>query len=355
MPEHAPPDDLLRVESLTTHIPVRGGILGRRIGVVHAVDDVSFTMKAGETLGLVGESGCGKTTTGRSILRLQPATSGKVVFDGRDVFALSAREMKALRADMQVVFQDPSSALDPRMDVTEAVAEGLAAHGVSARAERQQRVREMLDRVGLSAHAARRYPHELSGGQRQRVVIARALALRPRFVVCDEAVSALDVSIQAQVLNLLGELKRELSLTYLFIAHDLSVVQYFSDRVGVMYLGRLVELGGAEELYARPLHPYTRALLAAAPNPDPDAARRSAPLQGDLPSPLDPPSGCRFRTRCPVAIERCAVETPPLRRVRGVRGEQLVACHRVDDDGQGPHLPPIENGVEAAAGPGKGV
>ncbi|MCS7061250.1 MAG: ABC transporter ATP-binding protein [Anaerolineae bacterium] len=316
--------DLLQVQSLVKYFPIRGGILQRTVAQVKAVDNVSFTIKRGETLGLVGESGCGKTTVGRTILRLIPATSGKVIFEGRDVFSLSGSELKALRRDMQIIFQDPYSSLDPRMPIGESVAEGLLVHGMRDGKKRNEIVMEMLKKVGLEDYHARRYPHEFSGGQRQRIGIARALALRPKFIVCDEPVSALDVSIQSQVLNLLKDLQREFGLTYLFIAHNLSVVEHISDRVGVMYLGKLVELTDRETLFREPLHPYTKALLSAIPIPDPTLKRERIILQGEVPSPINPPSGCRFHPRCPVAIDRCKVEDPPFEELRP---NHLVACH----------------------------
>jgi oligopeptide/dipeptide ABC transporter ATP-binding protein len=281
-----------------------------------------------ETLGLVGESGCGKTTTGRTILRLAKATSGQVLFEGRDVFSLSNSEMTKLRAQMQIIFQDPYSSLNPRMPVGDIIGEGLWVHGMKNRAEREATVQHFLSVVGLRKEYVRRYPHEFSGGQRQRIGVARALALRPKFIVCDEPVSALDVSVQSQVLNLLKDLQKEFGLTYLFIAHDLSVVEYLSDRVGVMYLGKMAELAGAEELYRNPLHPYTRALLSAIPNPDPRVRKQRIVLQGDVPSPINPPSGCRFRTRCPIAIERCAKEEPAFRLMGN---QHWVACHRAEE------------------------
>jgi oligopeptide/dipeptide ABC transporter ATP-binding protein len=317
-------ESIVEVDDLRVWFPVRDGLLRRRVGYLRAVDDVSFTIGRGETLGLVGESGCGKTTTGRAILRLQPATGGSVTFDGRDVLALGSEEMRKLRARMQIVFQDPYSSLDPRFTIGASIAEGVRAQKLAKAGQLDGIVKDLLDAVGLDGEMRRRYPHELSGGQRQRVVIARALATRPDFIVCDEAVSALDVSVRAQVLNLLQDLQEQFGLTYLFIAHDLSVVQHVSDRVAVMYLGKIVEVAGADELYTAPLHPYTRALLTAIPNPDPRHAGGRAPLAGEVPSPLDIPTGCRFRTRCPLAIGRCAVEEPLL----GPPGStHQVACH----------------------------
>jgi oligopeptide/dipeptide ABC transporter ATP-binding protein len=304
---------LLEVNNLIKYFPVRSGLLKRVQGWVQAVDDVSFFIREGETFGLVGESGCGKTTIGRTLLRLLPATAGEVIFDGRNVFDLRANELKKLRRDVQIIFQDPYSSLDPRMQVGESIAEGLRIHTDKGGQERYDVVVEMLGRVGLRAEHARRYPHEFSGGQRQRIGIARALALRPKFIVCDEPVSALDVSIQAQVLNILKDLQRDFSLTYLFIAHNLSVVEHFSDRVGVMYLGKMVETAARDDLYRDPLHPYTQALMSAIPIPDPKLKRQRVILQGDVPSPLNPPSGCRFHTRCPLAIAQCKQEEPPFK------------------------------------------
>jgi oligopeptide/dipeptide ABC transporter ATP-binding protein len=317
-------DNLLEVVHLKTYYPVLGGILRRRIGWVKAVDDVSFAIKRGETMGLVGESGCGKTTVGRSIIRLLKPISGEVRFEGRDILALPNDEMKKVRKDMQIIFQDPYGSLNPRMPVGDIIGEGLLVHGMKNRKEREEVVQYFLSVVGLRKEYVRRYPHEFSGGQRQRIGIARALALRPKFVVGDEPVSALDVSIQSQVLNLLKDLQKEFGLTYLFIAHDLSVVEYISDRVGVMYLGKLVELASAEELYANPRMPYTQALLSAIPVSDPTVKKQRIVLQGDVPSPINPPSGCPFRTRCWLAQDICAAETPPLREVSP---NHFAACH----------------------------
>jgi peptide/nickel transport system ATP-binding protein/oligopeptide transport system ATP-binding protein len=294
---------------------VRGGFLQRVVAWVRAVDDVSLTIRHGETLGLVGESGCGKTTIGRTILRLIPATSGSVDFDGRSVLELNSRELKALRRDMQIIFQDPLSSLDPRMPIGECVGEGLKVHKIGTSRERLETVHRTLRMVGLEDYHARRYPHEFSGGQRQRIGIARAIALRPRFIVCDEPVSALDVSIQSQVLNILRDLQAELNLTYLFIAHNLSVVEHISDRVAVMYVGKIVELAQRDELYRNPLHPYTKALMSAIPVPDPRLTRERIILPGDVPSPLNPPSGCRFHPRCSVAIEQCPIREPEFKEV----------------------------------------
>jgi peptide/nickel transport system ATP-binding protein/oligopeptide transport system ATP-binding protein len=291
---------------------VRAGLLQRVAAHVKAVDDISFHIYEGETFGLVGESGCGKTTVGRTILRLIPATSGTVHFDGQNIFEMGGGELKKLRRYMQIIFQDPFSSLDPRLPVGASISEGLTIHTDKKADERYEIVVEMLARVGLRADHARRYPHEFSGGQRQRIGIARALALRPKLIVCDEPVSALDVSIQAQVLSILKELQRDFGLTYLFIAHNLSVVEHFCGRVGVMYLGKLVEVASRDALFADPLHPYTQALMSAIPVPDPTLKRQRILLQGDVPSPLNPPPGCRFHTRCPLAFDRCSQEEPPL-------------------------------------------
>ncbi|WGV62073.1 dipeptide ABC transporter ATP-binding protein [Brevibacillus brevis] len=317
-------EDLLVVKNLKKYYPITGGVLGGEVGVVKAVDDVSFTVKSGETLGLVGESGCGKSTTGRSLLRLIEPTSGEINFDGTDVMSLSTDAMRKMRRDMQIVFQDPFASLNPRHNIEKILEEPLIVHGLGSSAERKKRVQEMLEIVGLSSYHASRYPHQFSGGQRQRIGIARALMLKPKLIVADEPVSALDVSIQSQVLNLMQDLQREFGLTYLFIAHDLSVVRHISDRVGVMYLGRIVELTTSSQLYSNPLHPYTKALLSAVPSPDPDALRERVILQGDVPSPAKPPSGCTFHTRCPHVTEECRTVRPEF---ADTGDGHFVACH----------------------------
>jgi oligopeptide transport system ATP-binding protein len=321
-------DALLEVRDLVKQFPVRRGLFGQAGGQVRAVDGVSFDVRRGEVLGLVGESGCGKTTTGRCILRLIEPTSGSVRFDGRDITRLSRRELRPLRRQMQVIFQDPYSSLNPRLTVGSMLTEALAIHGLAHGARARGRVAELLELVGLSPDHARRYPHEFSGGQRQRIGVARALAVEPRLIVADEPVSALDVSIQAQIVNLLQDLQQKMGLTYLFVAHDLSVVEHISDRVAVMYLGRLVELAGAEALYRAPRHPYTLSLLSAIPVPDPGRRRRRIVLKGDVPSPADPPAGCSFHPRCPIARERCSRERPALREISPGHAS---ACHFAEE------------------------
>ncbi len=318
--------ELIRVDHLKKYFPVRGGVLQRTVAWVQAVDDVSFSIQEGETLGLVGESGCGKTTVGRTILRLIEPTAGAVYYQDTDIFNLKGPNLKAMRRNMQIIFQDPYASLDPRMPIGDSVMEGLRIHKIGTPKERYETAIRTLKKVGLEDYHARRYPHEFSGGQRQRIGIARALALMPSFIVCDEPVSALDVSIQSQVLNILKDLQSEFSLTYLFIAHNLSVVEHISNRVAVMYLGKMVELTSREELFRNPLHPYTQALMSAIPIPDPRMRRERSILTGDVPSPLRPPSGCRFHPRCPVAMAHCAVEEP---KFKEVSPGHSVACWRV--------------------------
>ncbi len=321
---------LLEVNHLVKYFPVRAGLLQRVRAWVKAVDDVSFFINEGETFGLVGESGCGKTTVGRTILRLIPSTSGEVIFNGRNIFEVGDSDLKPLRRDMQIIFQDPFSSLDPRLPIGESISEGLRVHTDLSGQERYDIVAEMLTRVGMRAEHARRYPHEFSGGQ--RVAIARCLTLEPEVLVLDEPVTALDVSVQAQILNLLKDLQRELGLTYLFIAHNLSVVEHISDRVGVMYLGKMVEMASRDALYADPLHPYTQALMSAIPVPDPTVRRQRILLQGDVPSPLNPPTGCRFHTRCPLAFDLCSQEEPPL---KDYGGGHFAACHWLETGERG--------------------
>ena len=320
---------LIEVRNLKKYFPVKKGVFSRVVAQVRAVDDISFALAPGETLGLVGESGCGKTTAGRSLLRLIEPTSGEVLYNGANLLSLSPEELRRHRRDLQIIFQDPYSSLNPRMTVGAIVSEGLTVHGIGEKAERIERVKQTLHQVGLDPAYVNRYPHEFSGGQRQRIGLARALVLNPKFIVCDEPVSALDVSVQSQVVNLLVDLKDKYGIAYLFISHDLSVVQYISDRVAVMYLGEIVETAKSAELYQKPLHPYTQALLSAVPVPDPDRKRTRIILQGDVPSPLNPPAGCRFHPRCPVAIQGLCDKVAP--RLLDYAGHQ-AACHVVEKE-----------------------
>ena len=317
---------LLRVENLKKYFPIMQGVIRRKVGDVKAVDGVTFNIYRGETLGLVGESGCGKSTTGRVILQLYPATEGKIFYRDKELTTLSGESLRKIRPEMQMIFQDPHASLNPRMTVGSIVSEPLDEHSVVRGKEKQARVEELLDLVGLNPMHANRYPHEFSGGQRQRIGIARALALNPKFIICDEPIAALDVSIQAQVVNLLEDLQAELGLTYLFISHDLSMIRHIAQRVAVMYLGRIMELTKQAELYSHPLHPYTQALLSAVPTPNPamEEQRKRIILEGDVPSPADPPPGCPFNTRCPIAVDRCSQEIPEWRELKP---EHWVACH----------------------------
>ncbi|MDF2679228.1 MAG: dipeptide transporter ATP-binding protein [Brevibacillus sp.] len=315
---------LMQVRNIKKYFPVEKGLFGKKTGTVHAVDNVSFDIYEKETLAIVGESGCGKSTLGRTLIRLLDATEGSAHFEGRDIFTMSQTELRQLRKQMQIIFQDPFASLNPRMKVSDIIAEPLVTHETIGRKEREDRVAELMELVGLRKAYSSRYPHMFSGGQRQRIGIARALALHPKFIVCDEPVSALDVSIQSQIINLLQKLQEQNNLTYLFISHDLSVVRYFSDRIGVMFLGKMMELGPTEEVYRRPLHPYTKFLIAAAPVPDPHARNQEKLiLEGDIPSPLRPPSGCRFHTRCPYVQDICKSQEPQIQQI----DDRSVACH----------------------------
>lgn len=322
-------DILLRVIDLALHFPIYAGVFGRQVGAIRALDGINLEVRRGRTLGLVGESGCGKSTAGRTILRLCDPTRGRIVFDGQDITHLQGKKLCRIRPRMQMTFQDPQACLNPRMTVGSIIAEPLTEHSVLKGKEKEERIHELLSSVGLNPKFANRYPHEFSGGQCQRVGIARALALNPAFIVCDEPIASLDVSIQAQVVNLMEDLQRRLSLTYLFISHDLSMVRHLCNEVAVMYLGKMVELAPRDLIYTDPLHPYTKALLSAVPVPDPkvERGRQRIILKGDVPSPANPPSGCRFRTRCPVAFDRCAMEEPAWRKMAGNR---WVACHRAE-------------------------
>ena len=325
-------DYLLEVNNLKIHFPVHGGIFRRQVGKVHAVDGINLYIRPGKTVGLVGESGCGKTTVGRSILRLYVPTEGKVLFDNNDLSLMGKRQLRELRKDMQMVFQDPFESLNSRHTIGYILEEPFAIHGIGTSQERKREVKRLLEKVGLPESASQRFPHEFSGGQRQRIGIARAIALNPRLVICDEPVSALDVSIQSQILNLLLDLQQDMNLTYLFIAHDLAVVKHVSDLVAVMYLGKIVEYTDADSLYRKPQHPYTDALISSIPVPDPKVKRIMKILEGDVPSPINPPSGCRFHTRCPIMIDQCVHEEPELRPAPGTSGDgHLVACHRAGE------------------------
>ena len=322
-------EHLLEVNNLKMHFPIHGGIFWKHIGNVYAVDDVSFNIKPGETVGLVGESGCGKTTVGRTILHLYDPTAGRVIFDNQDISKLPKKKLRQLRRDIQMIFQDPYESLNSRHTIGEILKEPFVIHGIGAEAERTAEVKKLLLKVGLSENVMTRYPHEFSGGQRQRIGIARAVALKPKMIICDEPVSALDVSIQSQILNLLLDLQQDMNLTYIFIAHNLAVVRHISDRVAVMYLGKIVEFTDADSIYENPLHPYTQALISAIPVPDPEAdTSKKQILIGDVPSPINPPSGCRFHTRCPMATDMCVEREPTLQAAKGTSGEaHLVSCH----------------------------
>ncbi|WP_442598375.1 ABC transporter ATP-binding protein [Neobacillus sp. D3-1R] len=314
---------LLEVNGLKKYFPITGGLFGKKQGDVKAVDDVSFYVRKGETLGIVGESGCGKSTTGRLLMRLIEASDGKIMFEDKEITSMSKSELRKTRRDIQMVFQDPYASLNPRHSIEQILEEPLIVHGIGTKEERKKQVREMLEVVGLSSYHAKRYPHQFSGGQRQRIGIAKALMTKPKLIIADEPVSALDVSIQAQVLNLMKDIQKEFQLTYIFIAHDLGVVRHISDRVGVMYLGRLIELADSEELYENPKHPYTKALLSAVPIPDPDIKRETILIEGELPSPANPPSGCAFHTRCSECMDICKTTRPTERDLNG----HFVACH----------------------------
>jgi oligopeptide/dipeptide ABC transporter ATP-binding protein len=318
---------LLEVKNLKKHFPIKGGVFGRTVAKVYAVDDVSFTMRHGETLGLVGESGCGKSTLGRAILRLHEPTSGGLTFDGVDLMALDTQALRRKRRDMQIIFQDPFSSLNPRMTVGAILAEPFVIHKLGTKREIEANVKQLLETVGLPTEAASRYPHEFSGGQRQRIGIARAIALNPKLIVADEPVSALDVSIQSQILNLLVDLRKKFNLSYLFVAHDLAVIEHISDTVAVMYLGKIAEYASGDDLYAKPLHPYTKALISAIPEPELEKKKERQVLKGDVPSPISPPTGCYFHPRCPIATDKCKVEAPALRNLGTAQKPHLVSCH----------------------------
>ncbi|MGH2319833.1 ABC transporter ATP-binding protein [Planococcus sp. SE5232] len=331
--------ELLKVEGLKQYFPIKGGFLGRTTNYVKAVDDISFSIFEGETVSIVGESGCGKSTTGRAILRLEEPTEGKVEFRGVDLAGLSKRNMRKYRKDLQIIFQDPYASINPRQTVASVLTEAMEIQKVLPTNKRRARAEELLETVGLLPYQADRFPHEFSGGQRQRIGIARALSVNPQLIICDEAVSALDVSIQAQVLNLLEELQEEFQLTYLFISHDLGVVRHISDRIIVMYLGKIVEIADKYSLFENPKHPYTKALLSAIPIPDPDKKKERIVLKGDVPSPIDPPSGCRFHTRCPYATAKCKVEVPELRTASSMKPGHEAACHYIEEIESGEKQP----------------
>ncbi|MDV2887403.1 dipeptide ABC transporter ATP-binding protein [Alkalihalophilus pseudofirmus] len=331
--------ELLKVNDLKQYFPIKGGLLGRTVNHVKAVDGVSFTIYEGETVSIVGESGCGKSTTGRAILRLDEPTDGTVEFDGEDLLALNKSQMRKKRKDLQIIFQDPYASINPRQTVRQVLDEAMEIQNVIPREKRADRIKELMETVGLGAHQIDRFPHEFSGGQRQRIGIARALSVDPKLIICDEAVSALDVSIQAQVINLLKRLQREFQLTYLFISHDLGVVRHISDRVIVMYLGRIVEIGDKKSLFDNPQHPYTKALLSAIPVPDPERKKERIILKGDVPSPINPPQGCRFHTRCPFATEKCKTDTPELRAADYMKEGHQAACHYMEEIESGERKP----------------
>lgn len=331
--------ELLKVEGLKQYFPIKGGVLGRTVNHVKAVDGISFTIYEGETVSIVGESGCGKSTTGRAILRLEEPTEGKVEFRGVDLASLSKRNMRKYRKDLQIIFQDPYASINPRQTVASVLTEAMEIQKVLPANKRRARAEKLLETVGLLPYQADRFPHEFSGGQRQRIGIARALSVNPQLIICDEAVSALDVSIQAQVLNLLEELQDEFKLTYLFISHDLGVVRHISDRIMVMYLGKIVEIADKHSLFDNPKHPYTKALLSAIPIPDPDKKKERIVLRGDVPSPIDPPSGCRFHTRCPFATAKCKVDVPELRTTESMKPGHEAACHYIEEIESGERQP----------------
>ncbi|HEX6594044.1 MAG TPA: dipeptide ABC transporter ATP-binding protein [Bacillota bacterium] len=331
--------ELLKVKDLKQYFPIKGGLLGRTVNVVKAVDGISFIVYEGETLSIVGESGCGKSTTGRAILRLDEPTSGEIEFDGENLLALNKRQMRKKRKDLQVIFQDPYGSLNPRQTIRQILTEAMEIQNSVPKKERPQRILELMKTVGLNAQQIDRFPHEFSGGQRQRVGIARALSVNPKLIIADEAVSALDVSIQAQVINLLKKLQRDFKLTYLFISHDLGVVRHISDRIIVMYLGKIVEIANKKDLFTSPKHPYTKSLLSAIPSIDPDKKKERIILKGDVPSPIDPPTGCRFHTRCPFATEKCAAEEPVLQQEESMKEGHQAACHYIEEIEAGLHQP----------------